>query len=505
MQFNPQALSEKTKHFDEIKQHRAVLKNVIARNLGDDFEIAENQPIWRGGGATTYIVRTAQMKVFLKVKNRSVCVESKLEEEPAFIDEPSVEHEAKMLEAARNAGVGVPETVFFDSEGDFQFLATSYIGSALLEYLEKTTVEETLNIWDELIQYVRRLFDAGIIHSDLHEHNMRVDNGHLVLIDFEEARFLRQNCEFEQSLDYRGSNGISSLGTFPFADKQDFSVKTNSLLRMRQVFKKFLAPKTAAYVRECNYDSSNGICAALDHGKSELTYQSIRNDFFSVKGQRGMEDCRPDLLEAVLRILSANRNWTFVDIGSNNGLFCREISKRFGGQIRTIGLEGFHGFNVLAKALAFLEDCRNSSYVDFLCGDDDLQALGIGGDCFMTICSVWHHIQNKEAFLDQLRELNPRFIFFEMPIQKECYDGRTWEKEIAVIKEKLGFSGECFLANSNDYKRPLILLSRGAFPELLRRKLEAAARRIFFPTFLNKITKRLCQLWHREGRTPGSR
>ena len=122
-----------------------------------------------------------------------------------------------------------------------------------------------------------------------------------------------------------------------------------------------------AYVRECNYDSSNGICAALDHGKSELTYQSIHNDFFSVNGQRGMEDCRPNLLEAVLRILSANRNWTFVDIGSNNGLFCREMSKRFNGQIRTIGLEGFHGFNVLAKALAFLEDCSNSSYVDFPC------------------------------------------------------------------------------------------------------------------------------------------
>ena len=504
MQFNPQALSEKTKHFDEIKQHRAVLENVIARNLGDDFEIAENKPIWRGGGATTYIVRTAQTKVFLKVKNRSVCVESKLEEEPSFIDEPSVKHEAKMLEAARNAGIRVPQTVFYDREGDFQFLATSYIESSLLDYFEKASVEETLCIWDELVTSARRLFDAGIVHSDLHEYNMRIDNGHLVLIDFEEARFLRQNCGFEQSLDYRGSNGISSLGTFPFADKQDFSVKTNSLLRMRQVFKKFLAPKTMAYVRACNYDSSNGICAALDHGKSELTYQSIRNDFFSIKGQRGIEDCRPDLLEAVLKILSTNRDWTFVDIGSNNGLFCREISKRFNGRIRTIGLEGFHGFNVLAKALAFLEDCENSSYVDFLCGDDDLQALGIGGDCFMTICSVWHHIQNKDAFVKQLRELNPRFILFEMPIQKECYGGRTWEEEIAAIKEKLGFSDECFLANSNDYKRPLLLLSRDALPGPLRHKLEAAARRIFTPTCWDKILKRLCRLWRRENRIPGS-
>jgi hypothetical protein len=55
-----------------------------------------------------------------------------------------------------------------------------------------------------------------------------------------------------------------------------------------------------------------------------------------------------------------------VDIGSNNGLFCREVSKRFGGNIRTIGLEGFHKFNILAESLAFLEDCKNIEYKDFL-------------------------------------------------------------------------------------------------------------------------------------------
>ena len=489
MQFNQKALESKMKFLDKINEEPEIIDKVVKRNICSGYKIRDCKRIWVGGGASSYIIDSAGKQFFLKIKHKEVTVESKFEEEKDFINESCVEHEKNMLEYARKAGVNVPETVFFDSEEEFQFLATSYIKDSLLDILEKASVEEILNLWDNLVCNVRKLFDAGIVHSDIHEYNLRVRDGRPVLIDFEEARFFSQKCEFEQSLDFCGSNGISSLGEFPLASQQSYSVKTNSLLRMRQVFKKYLIPKTLEYLKECNYDSSNGICTALDHGISELTYQSVQNKYFSIKGQRGLKDKRPDLIKAVLKNLSANGNWTFVDIGSNNGLFCREISKKFQGEIRTIGLEGFHKFNVLAKALAFIEDCKNIEYRDFLCGEDDVFSLGINNNCFMSICSVWHHIQKKEEFIRQLKMINLKYILFEMPVQKECYGGCTWEEEIADIKEKLGFVDECYLAASVDYNRPLILISKDKIGKSLRCKLEKSARKIFSPNILDRIEK----------------
>lgn len=487
MQFSTHALDEKIKHLDEIKNFPNVLKRVIVRNIGSEVQMSENQRIWRGGGATTYIISTSQKKIFLKVKHKNVYVESKIEEEKDFINEPCVEHEAKMLESARVAGVSVPETIFFDNEEGFQFLATEYISDSLLIFLENASVEDILKLWHELICNTRKLFAAGIVHSDIHEYNLRVRDGHPVLIDFEEARSFPQKCKFEQSLDYCGSNGISSLGEFPLANQQGYSVKTNCLLRMHEIFKKHLIPKILEFLKECNYDSSNGICTALDHGASELTYQSVQNKYFSVKGQRGLKDKRPYLIEAVLKDLSADDHWTFVDVGSNNGLFCREISKKFEGKIRAIGLEGFHKFNVLAKALAFIEDCPNIEYRDFLCGEDNMLSLGINNNCFMSICSVWHHIQKKEDFIKQLKELNLKYILFEMPIQKECYGGHSWEEEIALIKKMLHFDDDCYLANSHDYQRPLILLSKNKISDPLRNKLQKTSKKIYSPNIFEKL------------------
>ena len=79
MQFNSKAIDEKIKHLDEIKQYPDVLKKVLIRNIGPGYQITENQRFWCGGGGTSYTINTPQKKFFLKVKNRSVCVESKLE------------------------------------------------------------------------------------------------------------------------------------------------------------------------------------------------------------------------------------------------------------------------------------------------------------------------------------------------------------------------------------------------------------------------------------------
>lgn len=481
MQFNQAALDAKMQHLDEIKKYPDLIDRVIGRNIQGKYKVIEQPRVWTGGGGTLYIVETEQGRLFLKTKHKDVTVESKLEEEKGFIEESCILHEKKMIETACEAGVRTPKIIFYDEERGFQFLATEFVPKTLDEALKSASLEESLDIWKDLLKNVRLLFENNIVHSDIHEFNIRVEDNKVVLIDFEEARILKQNCSFNKSLDYTGTNSKSTLGEFPLANEQEYTVKYNSLLRMRQVFRKYLIPKVSGYIQECNYDSSNGICIALDHGHSDLTYQSIQNKWITVKGQREQGDNRPKLIWSVMKQLGKIDEYTLVDIGSNNGLFCREISKYSEGKVRCIGLEGFHKFNILADALAIIEDCENIEYYDFLCGQDDIAELSIKNHCFMTICSVWHHIQDKLSFVEQMKKTDIKYILLEMPVQEECYDGRTWEEEVQKIKDALDFKGEIVLGNSHDYQRPLILLSKGAINSKLEKKITALAKHTHNP------------------------
>ncbi len=489
MQFNQTALDAKMFHLDEIKKHPEILERVLKKNIKSKYEITESRRIWVGGGATSYKIITDQGDFFLKIKHKEVTVESKLEEESCFIADSCIKHERDMLEKARRAGVRVPDIVFYEEESDFQFLATEYISQSFDEAINKCTVEELLNAWIDLENNVRALFEANIVHSDIHEFNIRIHEKQMVLIDFEEARVIQQNCQFEDSLDYSGKNEVSCLGTFPLAEEQDYTVKYNSLDRMKQVFKKCLVPKLVEYLKECNYDSANGICTALDHGKSDLTYQSIHNKYLKVDGQREEKDIRPLLIWKLLKVLHYDTQCTYIDVGSNNGLFGREISTRTDGKVRCIGLEGFHKFNILANALAFLEDCKSVEYYDFICGEDDLNSLKIDNKCFMSICSVWHHIQNKDALIKQIKESRIDYILFELPVQEECYGGHSWSEEINKIMLSLEFEDEVIMGESHDYHRPLILLSKKSMIPELKNKVMSMAKRVLTPSLIDRILR----------------
>lgn len=442
------------------------------------------------GGGTSYLIKTDKGKAFLKIKHKDVTVESKLEQEKNFSLESCLEHEYHMLKKAKAAGVSVPKVIFYDEYKEFQFLATEFIEDSLENVLEKNSVEQLLKLWEDLESNVRKLFENGLVHSDIHEYNIRcLTSEEIVLIDFEECRELYQDCCFTESLDYAGSNGISCLGEFPLWNKQKYSVHTNSLARMRQVFKEYVAKETIKYVKECNYDSSNGICVSIDHGKSEKTYQPIKNKFFEISGQRGNEDKRALLIEKLCDSLFCDNQFTFIDVGSNNGLFCRELSKYFKGECRCIGLEGFPKFNILARGLAFLEDCQNVEYYDFLCGEDDLSVLKLDAKCFITICSVWHHIQKKEVFLEQLRKMDIAYILFELAVQEECYGGHSWQTELNSIKEKLGFEGQIEVGHSLDYDRPLILISKEIFSEDKVREINAVLKSVYKVNLSDRIRK----------------
>lgn len=471
MQFDDISLCNKKKYLDIILSKPDIIQKVISRNINGDWTIEEIPRVWEpGGGSTLFKLEASGKKYVLKIKHRSVTVESKLEEEANFIKESSLEHEKNMLKMIDEEFV--PQILFWDEEEEMQFLAMEYIELSLIEYISSASISEVLRIWTNLDNVVKKLYDKDIVHCDLHENNIRCrQNGDIVLIDFEESRKLKQNTTFEESLDYVGMNDNSKLGEFPhWKHNLDFSTKYNCLNRMKDVFKQYIIKLLPIIVSECNYDSTNGICTALDHGKSDKVYQSINTKYMKVEGQRGFGDNRVDVLKQIVDILFEKENFTFVDIGSNNGNFCRAIAEQNSKGAYCIGLEGFSKFNVLARALSFIED-YNIKFIDFVCGEDDFSDISINHPCIVSICSVWHHIQNKEIFLQQLKKQKVEYIFLELATQPECYQGHTWQEELDAIVKQLGFRTKEVIMFSKDYKRPLILIAKDEIDELKLKKL----------------------------------
>lgn len=496
MQFNDAALEKKKQYLDMILDHEEIVKQALDRNLGTEWKIKNVPRVWEpGGGSTLYSLEYNEKKYFLKVKHRSVTVESKLEEEKEFSPKPSLQNEYEMIAAVNEAYC--PAVLFFDEEQGYQFLATEFIENSFVQMLEQADAEGVLDLWEQLENAVHDLFGKGIVYGDLHENNIRCrSDGSIVMIDFEESRFFRQDAEFKKSLDYMGYTQKSSLGEFPLYQQQNYKVRFNCLLRMKEVTGTYLLEKIPALLKKCNYDSGNGICTALDHGKSDLVYQSINTQAVKVKGQRGVRDNRLEILDILTDSLFDHREFTFIDIGSNNGNFCRRVSKHSKGAARCIGLEGFHEFNILAKSVSYLEDCTQIEFYDFLCGEDSLKKLGITNEALMTVCSVYHHITHKDVFIEQIKDENIQFILFEMAVQEECYGGKTWEEELDRVMKETAFEQKLLIGYSADYNRPMVLLSKKRMPEKQERQL---LRRLKRQTYKWKIKSKLLRIFaHKE-------
>ena len=108
----------------------------------------------------------------------------------------------------------------------------------------------------------------------------------------------------------------------------------------------------------------------------------------------------------------------------------------------------------------------------FLCGKDSLEHLNIEKNSFMSICSVYHHIIDKEVFLRQIKLENIDYILFELAVQPECYSGKSWRDELAYIMESLQFSANMLLGYSKDYHRPLVLISRNKLESKTAKKIK---------------------------------
>lgn len=106
------------------------------------------------------------------------------------------------LERARKAGVRVPRPI----DVERNVLVMEFIGTEgeRAKRLAEVRIENPETAYGVLREYIRRLYDAGLVHGDLSEFNVLFHEGQLVVIDVGQAvtihhpnsrEFLERDCE----------------------------------------------------------------------------------------------------------------------------------------------------------------------------------------------------------------------------------------------------------------------------------------------------------------------
>jgi len=459
MRFDENVLNEKVRNLDLVLRQPGLIDRALDAMLGSrspvSWEIVP-RPWSPGGGATLVRVHAGADRLFLKIKSLRVGVESLLECENTAPQVPSLLNEQNYLE--RLAGdPRVPRVEGSVQLDGFAFLLLEELTSSAT-WLEVASAEAILKAWEDLAGLARKLHSMGLVHTDIHEGNVLFRGDQAVLCDFEECRSLEQNLPFEESLDAVGENRFGDVGDMPTVAGA-LPGKT-CLSRLRKVWRAAMIRNLPDLLKQCNFDSSCPFLNALDHGKDDRIYQSIAVDGLVVSGQRPVEDRRiPFLLKCFSELMGGP--FTHLDVGANLGRFNIELA-RSGKVRRSVGVEAFERYVALGRCLAFLDEVEDKVELYAAeCGNDLISSLVEPGsiDC-VTIYSVYHHIHDKQTFLSDLRRLAPRHILFEMPVQPECYEGRSWQEELDRIREALGYGPWTQVAVSEDYQRPVVLMSQ---------------------------------------------
>ncbi|MDR1125621.1 MAG: glycosyltransferase [Deltaproteobacteria bacterium] len=457
MLFNAVVISLKERYIDSTPDDLVLC---AARKFLNSGEVAVSRArrVWYpGGGSDLFLASAGGKQIFIKAKHKKMLVESRLEAEPAFSGTPALENEHAFL-GKLSPSPHVPQVVGYCELGDHLFLGLEKLGS--FERIKILTPPELADVYESLRVFLRELYDAGIVHTDIHEKNICFRDKTPVLIDFEEARFFKQAAPFERSLDIVGESVDGNVGDFPALNPGDIPGLT-CLERFRKVICKTAAPQLAAYLKQCNFDNSSRFNLDALQERDERIYQSIVLPGLVLPGQRPVNDRR---LVEVGRVLdyaagTLGHPVDVVDLGSNMGMvsfFCANSANV--ASVR--GLEADPRYVDASRVLALFADSGNKvRFQAFLAGTDN---YGPEMDVLLLL-SIYHHIAQKDVFLDHLAAKNLTCILGEFATQSRYYSERGGvEQEIAYIAKRLGFKHVELLGASDDYQRPIIAFHNAA-------------------------------------------
>lgn len=450
---------------DVIRRKEIVLKKMslmtldeIERHLCQLFGSVQNVcmialPWYPGGGSVLLNAKIDNEVVFIKIKDKTLTVESRLECEQDFSKTGALKNEAMFCKLLAD-DPNVPKLKFYKEDAEYAYAVFEKL-IPFEEGIKHLDAYERYQTFCDLEKLLRRLFANDIVHTDVHEKNILFRGKQPVLCDFEEARYLHQDLPFEQSLDLVGENLYGNVGYFP----EGYGIKGLSCLaRLRQVFKPLIKEVFSELLEKCHFSNDCLFNADELQEKDERIYQSVDFGDSYYRGQRPLYDQREGILVRFLSVLTEQlgNNLHVVDVGSNLGMLsfaaanCAAVKK-------VIGLEAFPEYVQAAEILGFLFDQHKVSFFQNQVGVDLMPNEPID---VLLLFSVYHHINNKDAFLQEMMKNRPRSIIAEMAVEERYYQQRNGlVNELQHIRKILGYKTFQIIGITPDYKRPICLLS----------------------------------------------
>ncbi|MFH0822895.1 MAG: RIO1 family regulatory kinase/ATPase [Pseudomonadota bacterium] len=495
MLFDPEGLKNKMQWLDKTLHRPELLHRVIGRYLPVGFTISHIPRIMEpGGGSTLYRIESLQGRFLLKVKHMSVWVESRLESEPSFTRRSSLQNEFEMLQSVPTPWV--PKVLFFEEEESFHFLAVEWLDN-LESALERLTALDLVKSWDQLLTAARYLYENGLVHTDFHEHNICFRGDQVVLVDFEEARRLRQQVPFEESLDFCGVNRYGSTGRFPGEEYTPLGY--TCLKRLRRVFVKLVLKKLDQALAGAHFDQRCPFNQDPFQQPDDRVYQPLSSLGILSRGHRSTYDPRMAVFSYLLYRLGRRMGEVrHLDIGSNIGAFCiRAASYPFVSRSR--GVEAWQVYTDLSAVLAFVAYAEKVEFFNAVCGDQSL--LDLAGDAnFVTMFSVYHHIVKRDELLNDLRSMGSPALLGEFATEDRYYNERgTLLRELQYIRDRAGYAHMTQIGISPDYRRPMYFFSPYPLSPIDRTLAAVLARKVGSAIEgLRYLNSRLL-LWRRSG------
>ena len=457
MLFNQAVLAQKMHHIDTTPM--PLVHDVVKNVFGDvPFAISRKARVWfPGGGADLFVATFDGQTVFIKAKHKSLLIESRLESEPEFSSLSALENEVAFLRELAPSP-HVPKVLEFTECDNYLLVILEALEP--FEAIEIMTPEEQVDAYNALERFVQDLYEKGIVHTDIHEHNICFRGKTPVLVDFEEAKRLRQNVPFALSLDVTGAVGGDDVGQFPVQSNHDTPGLT-CLNRLKKVFCKKMKPLLPAYLSQCNFDNTSTYNLDVEQIKDERVYQSILLPGLNIKGQRPVADKRLRIVTNTIAQVaqSLGRPVHVVDLGSNMGMV--SFSCASSASVASVqGLEADPRYVSAARVLAFYSDNQEKvCFTEYMTGEKPYQWQ----TDVLLLLSVYHHIPDKDAFLQEILAQKPSCVIGEFATQERYYaERKSVEDELAHIKRTLNFSCAEVIAISEDYHRPIVVFHNGS-------------------------------------------
>ncbi|WP_225332734.1 serine/threonine-protein kinase Rio1 [Halomicrobium urmianum] len=236
---------KRIKDADQFKVEASVFDDAtygaLYKLVQDGYIDAFGGPISTGKEANVYTALSGDHEVAVKVYriNASDFTDMRgyLDGDPRFEGIGSdkkqvvtawVRKEFANLQRARGAGVRAPEPIAVERN----VLVMEYIETDgdRARRLSEVQIENPETAFEVVREYMRRLYDAGLVHGDLSEYNVVIEDGELYVIDLGQAvtvhhgnadEFLERDCENVASFFARQGMDVSADDLYDFVTRAD--------------------------------------------------------------------------------------------------------------------------------------------------------------------------------------------------------------------------------------------------------------------------------------------